>query len=79
MSCFYSFRRIKIESASFFQNKRSILVLCDLSLLPVYLLQQQRQVPPHQHKWDELAPPLSLAAQLIYHHHLIGVGWMMNV
>lgn len=76
---FLQFQKNKNRKCFFFQNKRSILVLCDLSLLPVYLLQQQRQVPPHQHKWDELAPPLSLAAQLIYHHHLIGVGWMMNV
>lgn len=36
------------------------------------------QVHPHQHKWDELTPHLSFAAQLIYYHHLMVVRWTMS-
>lgn len=41
MPCRYAFRRIKIKLATG-RRDRSILVLCPLSFLPVYLLQQQR-------------------------------------
>lgn len=41
MPCHYGFRGIKIKLATG-RRGRSILVLCPLSFLPVYLLQQQR-------------------------------------
>lgn len=41
MPCRYDFRRIKIKPATG-RRDRAILVLCPLSFLPVYLLQQQR-------------------------------------